>query len=1033
MSLKNLSPVLTETVEVIEHAGGPGTPVTTSDVAAELDVGRRSTYNRLERLVDHGVLETKAVGSKGRVWWRPPDEDTQEAADSTGELQRERRFVEGMIEAIPMLIGVFDAETHGLLRANRRLESFLGVERDSDDGYDYTGGDLPLYDASGDPIPSSDRPFHMALERGEPVHDWEARMENARGERRWYSISAEPLSRDDETNRVVVVADDVTRLKLQAQRLERERDELVSDLEDVYTRIHDGYVELDEELRVVSVNDRATEILGFSEIELLGMPIREQFDAGAETAETFDAVLRTGDPATVETRVEPPGSWFHAHVYPSETGLAVYFRDVTERVQREQTLRQFRTLADAIPDAVVTIDPDSEITYANPAVADVFGYRPEALVGEPLTRLIPDDLVDANLDAFQRFLATGERRIDWESIELPGLHRDGHTVPISVSFSEFEHDDQQLFTGVVRDITDRKERERSLEHRLDQQAVVADLGQQALEALDLDTLLAEAAEVVADTLAAGFCKMWDLDPEADELLLRQGVGWPDGVVGSATVSAVDNESLASHTLLTDEPVVVTDLRTEERFSGPALLTDNDIRSGISVLIGTPEEPWGILGVHDAEPGEFSDTETMFVQSIANILASAIDRHDHEQQLLRHREQLTALNNLNEVVRDVTEGVIEESTREEIEATVCERLAASDSYGAAWIGELDIRSGTVTSRTAAGAVAPSAGAQDDDVVSGPAAQAVSDGELQIARVGQGADDAWRARLQEVGYRTAAAIPIEHDVTPYGVLTLLTDRPNAFADEERAVIEQLGEVIGHAIAAVERKRALTSEEVVELEFTIPDVFSSVGVPRLSGASVSFDRTVPVDENLFLEYGTATADGIDGLRAAAASPELPSWESVRVLDDGGEQTRFELRLNDPPVLSIVVDHGGYVAEVNLKDGDYAIQAHLSPSADVRQVVEAIKAAYPSINLVAQRQVTRDRQSPARLGEGFHEAITERQRTAVETAFHAGFFEWPRESSGEDIAASLDVCPSTFHQHLRAAERELMSLVVANGRPGE
>jgi GAF domain-containing protein len=124
------------------------------------------------------------------------------------------------------------------------------------------------------------------------------------------------------------------------------------------------------------------------------------------------------------------------------------------------------------------------------------------------------------------------------------------------------------------------------------EAAAADLGQHALQDPDLDALLATATELVADTLDTDYCKVLDLDHDAEELLLRQGVGWDDGLVGEATVSAVEDDSQAAFTLSTEAPVIVEDLAVDDRFDGPDLLTDHGLRSGITTIVGPADDPWG---------------------------------------------------------------------------------------------------------------------------------------------------------------------------------------------------------------------------------------------------------------------------------------------------------------------------------------------------------------------------------------------------------------------------------------------------------
>ncbi|MDS0475479.1 PAS domain S-box protein [Natrinema sp. 1APR25-10V2] len=177
-----------------------------------------------------------------------------------------------------------------------------------------------------------------------------------------------------------------------------------------------------------------------------------------------------------------------------------------------------------------------------------------------------------------------------------------------------------------------------LESRIRQQEVVADLGQQALETGDIDQLMHDASVAVADTLDVEYCTVLELLPDGDEVLLRQGVGWQSGLVGTAKVPT-DMDSQAGYTLLSAEPVIVDDLERETRFSGPDLLIDHDVVSGISVVIGSVDEPWGVLGTHTEARREFTEHDANFVQSVANVLAAAVDRAETERRLRDREAQL----------------------------------------------------------------------------------------------------------------------------------------------------------------------------------------------------------------------------------------------------------------------------------------------------------------------------------------------------------------------------------------------------------
>ncbi|WP_206425024.1 PAS domain S-box protein [Halosimplex salinum] len=1060
------------------------------------------------------------------------------------ELERERDLLERVFEAVPESIAVLD-ETGDPVRMNERMRRYLGVE-DTDAEPDSLAGDT-VFDEDGDPVPPGERPYDRALRTGDPVREWVGRFDLPGGGERWLSVNAVPITGEDgAVDQVVVSAEDVTQLKEQARRLERRRADLENELEELLRRVDDAFFALDDEWRFTYVNERAAQLLDRSRSELVGRTLWEEFPETVDTQfqAEYERARETNESVSFESYYPPLEAWLAVSAYPSESGLSVYFQDVTERKERERELERYETIVETVDDGIYVVDEEGYFTEVNETYASMVGLPPEALLGEHISTVVDDEktlstakriedalfdgeqatatletaLTDAEgeewvgeatfslmgsgtgdgyervgvvrdvtdrrarereLEQYERIVETvddgiyalddddryvlvndafcsmlgyereeilgekgslvyddeytpvieeragsvieGEREA--ATIEFELLRKDGSRIPVETRYEPFPYGEGYGRCGVVRDVSERIERERELQRRIRQQAVVTDLGQRALESRDIDALMADAVERVAATLDTDYCKVLDLDDEAGELLVRQGVGWDEGVVGEATVSAVDDDSQAAHTLASAEPVVVEDLPTETRFSGPALLTDHDVRSGISVVVGPPDGPWGVLGAHDTDAREFSDQDVNFVQSVATILATAIGRHRDEQALVRQREQLAALNSLNEVVREITDAVLDQSTRAEIERTVCEHLASADSYRFAWIGEVDATSQTVEPRAEAGAegyldavtvsVDP-----DDERSEGPTGRAIRTGAVHsIQHVKTDPHyEPWRDVAEEHGFASSAAIPVVYDGTTYGVLNVYAERSNAFEGHERTVLRQLGEVVGHAIAATQRKQALMSDEVVELEFQIRDLFERLDVADQPEGRFSFDHVVTVGDGEFLVYGEAAAEAVPTLETLV--DRLPHWTDVSFTEDEGDgDTRFELRMDEPPVLSTLASLGGSVERALVEDGDYRMTLHLSPSADVRQVIDAVQDAYPSATMLRRQQVTKD-DDHSRPTAALLEGLTDRQRTTLEAAYHAGFFEWPRDASGEDVAESLQVSPPTFHQHLRKAE---------------
>ncbi|WP_247002431.1 bacterio-opsin activator domain-containing protein [Halosolutus gelatinilyticus] len=415
----------------------------------------------------------------------------------------------------------------------------------------------------------------------------------------------------------------------------------------------------------------------------------------------------------------------------------------------------------------------------------------------------------------------------------------------------------------------------------------------------------------------------------------------------------------------------------------------------------------------------------------SVLRDTTEARNRERQLERQRERLTALDHVYGVARDLNDAIVTGSTREELERVTCESLADAPSYLFAFVAAVDPSEGTVFHRAEAGIDGylesiPLSIDADAPAGQGPLGRAVRTQEIQVSNdVFADPDfEPWHEDAREHGYRSAAAVPVTHDGALYGVLGITSEREYAFTDEERAAIGQLGEILGHAIAGLERTQVLLGETVIELELVIDDAVSIFDGPDMDGQSVWLDRVIRIGDDRYLEYGTTAAETLPDIEELVEC--VPHWDAITVLDRAGDEVRFELTIASPPLFSVVESHGGYVESAAIHDGDYITTLHFSQDTDVRAVTDAIKEIYPSVQIIARRQITPVNESIGQLQSHLARKLTDRQQTALETAYYAGFFEWPRDSSGEEIAAALGISPATFHEHLRTAQQKLIETIV-------
>ena len=178
---------------------------------------------------------------------------------------------------------------------------------------------------------------------------------------------------------------------------------------------------------------------------------------------------------------------------------------------------------------------------------------------------------------------------------------------------------------------------------LRQQTILARFGEVALKSDNLDAILTEACRLVGEALGTDLAKVMELRDNGETLFVRAGVGWKPGVVGGTTVKASDDTS-EGHAIKMGVPMISHDITEETRFSYPSFLTEHGVRAVANVpIIGTEgEPPFGILEIDSREPRWFTDADTAFLRTYANLIAAAVDRLRVTQDLRDSEARLRSL-------------------------------------------------------------------------------------------------------------------------------------------------------------------------------------------------------------------------------------------------------------------------------------------------------------------------------------------------------------------------------------------------------
>jgi PAS domain S-box-containing protein len=319
--------------------------------------------------------------------------------------------------------------------------------------------------------------------------------------------------------------------------------------------------------------------------------------------------------------------------------LALYKHRMELKLKESEML--LSTILENIDDAVVSIDVNGFVNFMNSAAERLTRFDQKDVIGKHLNKVF--HILNEQKQSINRWSIINRLQngiaIDFAKYTRL-IAKDGSEILIGSSASPVK-DVKGYITGAVlvfRDITERKRAEEGLKARARQQALVAKLGQHALAGTDLSALMDEAVTVVVQSLGVEYSKVLELLPDRDTFLLRAGVGWKEGLVGHATMDAKAYSETVC-TLPASEPIVVDDLRTAARCNGPRLLYEHGVVSGVSVIIPSPSRPFGVLGVYTTKRRAFTMDDIHFLQSVANILATATERKQTEESRTRLIERV----------------------------------------------------------------------------------------------------------------------------------------------------------------------------------------------------------------------------------------------------------------------------------------------------------------------------------------------------------------------------------------------------------
>ena len=250
-------------------------------------------------------------------------------------------------------------------------------------------------------------------------------------------------------------------------------------LEAIARTTTDALIAIDDAGNVISWNYAAEKIFGYSADEMIGESmhsvIPERFRALHD--EGLKRVNAGGKHHVIGHAASLAGCRKDGTEFPLELTLSTWksggknhfggiIRDISERLIMEERLHNSeemnRSIAETASDGIITADVSGNILSWNQAATRIFGYDKDEVIGKPLTIIIPDQHKAAHDQGIQRVAGGGKTHVIGNTAELSGLHKEGNLIPVELSLSTWLIGEERYFSGIIRDITQRKKDEEKL-------------------------------------------------------------------------------------------------------------------------------------------------------------------------------------------------------------------------------------------------------------------------------------------------------------------------------------------------------------------------------------------------------------------------------------------------------------------------------------------------------------------------------------------------------------------------------------------
>ncbi len=461
-----------------------------------------------------------------------------------------------------------------------------------------------------------------------------------------------------------------------------------------------------------------------------------------------------------------------------------------------------------------------------------------------------------------------------------------------------------------------------------------------------------------------------------------------------------------------------------------------VPGSVDAVLSEPLGRHGVLVAFIPSDSRLSPMDRSVVRSAATMVESCLEAAEYEnevesraERLQMYEERTEKLEEIVGTIRRTSHEILNATTRTEIEQAVCRQLVDSPFVKFAWMGKY-VESGDE--------MVPEY-STDAEYLRRLEDNGGTEMAKEVARTrqpslfsdlrGSPPLEPWREQALRYGFRSVIRVPILHKSSMYGVLTVYSDTTVDEDDYIWSAVKDIGNIVGHAINTYETKTALVSDRVTEIRFSVgDDAFPAVRFASEIDGTVTFENATTQKDGSHRVYVSVDCDDDAEERRARieeVAEETPLVESYTHITTRGDTEVYSL-VGDITFFEQILDRSGTLMEMKAAPDEARLLVELPKYASVKSFLSMVEGEYDDVEVLSSHTKEKEFQTESGFKGRLKEELTRRQLETLETAYYSGYFDSPRESTGQDIADQLGVTQPTVTENIKAGQRKLLRLLL-------